>query len=139
MLIFKEIPANQKLSFLKILAIIGHINTMDDKKIGFIKDLYDSFEINICDFDEITKENEIELAYKECKNITSLKFKRVLIREMFFIAYSDGELIDEEIKFIVKVADLMGISEAITLTIGDWVVRYIELEGEGDALFSKDV
>lgn len=139
MLFFKELPQNEKIAFIEILSAIGYLNVMDNKKIEFIRDIYNSCALKEPSFDSLIKETPIAKACEYAKEINSLKLKRVLLRELFYIAYSDGELIEAELDFIVKIGEIMGVSEAITLTIGDWVVRSIELEGEGDALFSKDV
>lgn len=135
---FKELPQNEKIAFIEILSTIGYLNNMDQKKISFIRDIYNSCELKTPPFEELIKNTPVEKSCDYAKEITSLKLKRVLIRELFFIAYSDGELIEDELDFIIKIAGIMGVSETIALTIGDWVVRSIELEGEGDALFSKD-
>ena len=59
----------------------------------------------------------------------------VLIREMFYLGYEDGDLSDSEIVFISKVGIALNISIDKMEEISSWVIRGIEWEEEGDEIF----
>ena len=69
------------------------------------------------------------------KTITNKGLALVLIREMFYLGYEDGDLSDAEIIFISKVGMALGISIDKMEEISSWVIRGLEWEEEGDEIF----
>lgn len=60
----------------------------------------------------------------------------VLIRELFYFGYDNGDLSDSQILFISKVGMALNIPIEKMEQINSWVIRGIEWEAEGAEIFA---
>ena len=68
----------------------------------------------------------LEQIIDEVKNISSTGVAHHLIKEMFFIAHSDGDLSDDEIIAISQIGLAMDISLEEIQKISEWVIDELE-------------
>ena len=97
--------------------------------------------------DEVEKKIYIKwLAYcktdaliKDLEQITDIRAKRYILREMILLAVADHELQDEEVEDLHKIGKGMGISEEKINDFFIWAARGIEWQLEGIKLVEEDL
>ena len=76
---------------------------------------------------------------KDLEQITDIRAKRYILREMILLAVADHELQDEEVEDLHKIGKGMGISEEKINDFFIWAARGIEWQLEGIKLVEEDL
>lgn len=133
-----ELNEDQKITFLKVLVAIARSdNNIDDEEKSFIKDTAIVFGISKDRTNDIMAPTTEDELIKEASAITNRQAALHLIKEACMLANSDGDLSDEEIIFIGKIGQAMGVEFEKIEQISKWVIdRIIWLEN-GKIIFEQ--
>ena len=134
---FENVDLKQRIAFLGTIAHLARVDgDFDSNEKQFFVDLAKLYNLSKDDAKEAIRPRTEEEALALVKNITDPGFALVLIREMFYLGYEDGDLSDSEILFISKVGMALNIPLEKMEKISNWVIRGIEWEEEGADIFS---
>ena len=134
---FENVDLKQRIAFLGTIAHLSRVDgDFDGNEKQFFVDLAKLYNLSKDDAKEAIRPRTEEEALALVKNITDPGFALVLIREMFYLGYEDGDLSDSEILFISKVGMALNIPLEKMERISNWVIRGIEWEEEGADIFS---
>ena len=134
---FENVDLKQRIAFLGTIAHLARVDgDLDGNEKQFFVDLAKLYNLSKDDAKEAIRPRTEEEALALVKNITDPGFALVLIREMFYLGYEDGDLSDSEILFISKVGMALNIPLEKMERISNWVIRGIEWEEEGADIFS---
>ena len=134
---FKKVDLKQRIAFLGTIAHLARVDgDFDGNEKQFFVDLAKLYNLSKDDAKEAIRPRTEEEALALVKTITDPGFALVLIREMFYLGYEDGDLSDSEILFISKVGMALNIPLEKMERISNWVIRGIEWEEEGADIFS---
>ena len=73
------------------------------------------------------------------RDFDELVLKRILVRELFYFAYTMEKVDEEKIAYIAFVADTLSLNADEVEAISDWVAVGIEWEQQGNALFGEGI
>jgi len=133
---FEDAPIEQRVAFLTAIAHLARADgNFDDDEKDFFIDLAKLYKLSKEEARETIKIRNDDEVLDIVKQITDKGLALVLIREMFYLGYEDGDLSDSEIVFISKVGIALNISIDKMEEISSWVIRGIEWEEEGDEIF----
>ncbi len=134
---FENVDLPQRIAFLSAIAHLARVDgEFDGNEKQFFVDLAKLYNLNKEQAKEAIRPRTEEEALELVKTITDKGFALVLIREMFYLGYEDGDLSDSEILFISKVGMALNIPLEKMEQISNWVIRGIEWEEEGAQIFS---
>lgn len=134
---FENVDLKQRIAFLGTIAHLARVDgDFDGNEKQFFVDLAKLYNLSKDDAKEAIRPRTEDEALALVKNITDPGFALVLIREMFYLGYEDGDLSDSEILFISKVGMALNIPLEKMERISNWVIRGIEWEEEGADIFS---
>ena len=134
---FEDVDLNQRIAFLATIAHLARVDgDFDGNEKQFFVDLAKLYNLTKDDAKEAIRPRNEADTLALVKTITDRGFSLVLIREMFYLGYEDGDLSDSEILFISKVGMALGIPLEKMEQISNWVIRGIEWEEEGAEIFS---
>ena len=134
---FEDVDLDQRIAFLGAIAHLARVDgEFDGNEKQFFVDLAKLYNLSKEDAKEAIRPRSEEDALASVKTITDRGFALVLIREMFYLGYEDGDLSDSEILFISKVGMALNIPLEKMEQICNWVIRGIEWEEEGAEIFS---
>ena len=134
---FENVDLKQRIAFLGTIAHLARVDgDFDGNEKQFFVDLAKLYNLSKDDAKEAIRPRTEEEALALVKNITDPGFALVLIREMFYLGYEDGDLSDSEILFISKVGMALNIPLEKMERISNWVIRGIEWEEERADIFS---
>ncbi len=136
--ILLNMSLRQKMVFLTCLSQLTS-DELIEEEVDYIIDFAlmcdypeDKFELL---FNPIDENDMLEML----EDINHPVIARILIRELFYLGYADQELSDEEIVYIMRVAEKMNMSVEEVERISDWVSIGMEWEKQGDALFGEGI
>lgn len=132
-----KLNETEKLFFIKALSRLAYVDSKaSNEEKEFIKQLYNSFNLQNYSLDEITASTD-EQIIAEAKQITNRQTAMELIKEMCMLANSDGDLSERETLFIGQMGIAMNLELEKIEQISRWVIdRIIWLE-EGKIIFEK--
>ena len=134
---YENADLDQHIAFLGTIAHLARVDgNFDGNEKQFFVDLAKLYNLNKDEAKEAIRPRSEEEAIALAKTITDRAFALVLIREMFYLGYEDGDLSDPEILFISKVGMALNIPLEKMEQISNWVIRGIEWEEEGSEIFS---
>ena len=141
---FEDVDLNQRIAFLGVIAHLARVDgEFDNDEKQFFVDLAKLYNMTKDQAKEAIRPRSEADVLAMVRTITNKGFALVLIREMFYLGYEDGDLSDPEILFISKVGMTLNIPLEKMEQISNWVIRGIEWEEEGTEIFSgydsKDV
>jgi len=127
--------SKEKATFMAILNFAAALDGITEDEQSFMDDIAADFEATAEEL-AVAKEARDEAAVLALlSNITDESTKKKLLRELFFLGYADGNLSDEEVVFISKVGNALGMPDELIERISEWVIRGIEWQEEGEDLF----
>ncbi len=136
--ILYNLSLRQKTIFLTCLAQLTSDELLDEE-MDYIIDIAlmcdypeDKFELI---FNPIEENELLDLV----KDLSDPLLAKILIRELFYLGYADQELSDDEIVYIMKIADNLKLTIDDVEKISDWVSVGMEWEKLGDELFGKGI
>lgn len=134
---FEDVEVSQRIAFLSAIAHLARVDgEFDDSEKQFFVDLAKLYSLTKDQAKEAIRPRSEEEALELVQTITNKGFALVLIREMFYLGYEDGDLSDSEILFISKVGIALNIALEKMEQISNWVIRGVEWEEEGSDIFS---
>lgn len=141
---FEDVDLEQRIAFLSVIAHLARVDgEFDNDEKQFFVDLAKLYNLTKDQAKEAIRPRTEAEILSRVKTITNRGFALVLIREMFYLGYEDGDLSDPEILFISKVGMALNIPLEKMEQISNWVIRGIEWDEEGVDIFtdylSKDV
>jgi len=134
--IMNLLSEDQKVAFLKTLLFASKIDDdVDDNEIKFIKKMATKYKVeNVRKIFEPIKERDLLI------EIGCLRIRRIaleLIKELFRLGHTDGELGDEEILFIGRVAQTLGVEVKKIEQISRWVIDHMVWVEQGRIIFEE--
>lgn len=136
--IIASLNEDNKLTFLKVFAKLaaadGHI---DDEEKEFITYIALRYGVPSARIEEIWRENGEDALIAEVKNIHNRRAALMLIKEMCFLSHADDELSDNEVLFIGKVGEALGISLEKIQEISNWVIDRLMWLERGRIIFEE--
>lgn len=134
------LTSQEKEIFIKTIYVLARINdNLDQEEINHMKNLSRMYSFSSEELKEILTSNPRETILEDVKMITDGTKALQLIKEMFFLTNADGEISDDEIDFIIEVANTLEIDLEQVKLINRWVVDYLVLEEEAKILFEKAI
>ena len=134
---FENVDLDQRIAFLATIAHLARVDgDFDGNEKQFFVDLAKLYNLTKDDAKEAIRPRTDDDILTMVRGITDKGFALVLIREMFYLGYEDGDLSDSEILFISKVGMALNIPLEKMEKISNWVIRGIEWEEEGSELFT---
>lgn len=134
---FEHVDINQRIAFLAAIAYLARVDgDFDQDEKEFFVDLAKLYMLSKDAAKEAIRVRSEEQVLELVKQIEDPGLALVLIREMFYLGYEDGDLSDPEILFISKVGLTLNIPIEKMEQISNWVIRGIEWEEEGADIFS---
>lgn len=125
-----------KIAFLKTLSVLAKIDHhFDEDQKEKIQDIALMFGISSEKIPEILQENSSEQVLQQVKHIKNRPVALALIRELCFLANSDRDLSNEEVLFIGKVGEAMGVELEKIEQISQWVIDHIILQEQKKLIF----
>lgn len=133
---FEHVDINQRIAFLAAIAYLARVDgDFDQDEKEFFVDLAKLYMLSKDAAKEAIRVRSEEQVLELVKQIEDPGLALVLIREMFYLGYEDGDLSDPEILFISKVGLTLNIPIEKMEQISSWVIRGIEWEEEGADIF----
>jgi len=134
--IMNLLSEDQKVAFLKTLLFASKIDDdVDDNEIKFIKKMATKYKVeNVRKIFEPIKERDLLI------EIGCLRIRRIaleLIKELFRLGHADSELGDEEILFIGRVAQTLGVEVKKIEQISRWVIDHMVWVEQGRIIFEE--
>lgn len=129
--------SDEKIAFLAALNFASKLNGVTTYEQDFIRNLAEVFKISD---EELAKAEEIlskEQVMAAVSVFTDRHHKLELVKELFFLGYSDGNLSDEELMFLASVGNKLGLDDDIMEDISRWVIAGIEWQEEGERIFGS--
>lgn len=134
---FEHVDINQRIAFLAAIAYLARVDgDFDQDEKEFFVDLAKLYMLSKDAAKEAIRVRSEEQVLELVKQIEDPGLALVLIREMFYLGYEDGDLSDPEILFISKVGLTLNIPIEKMEQISSWVICGIEWEEEGADIFS---
>lgn len=134
---FEHVDINQRIAFLSTIAYLARVDgEFDQDEKEFFVDLAKLYMLSKDAAKEAIRPRTEAEILALVKQIEDPGLALVLIREMFYLGYEDGDLSDSEILFISKVGLALNIPIEKMEQISNWVIRGIEWEEEGADIFS---
>lgn len=138
MIILSQLNENQKLTFMKVFArLAGRDGVVDGDEKEFIRGMAVTYGIPSARTGEIWKTESEEALLDEVREIKNRKAALMLIKEMCFLAHADEVLSDEEVLFIGKVGEAMGIELSKIQEISNWVIERLVWLEKGRLIFEE--
>ena len=108
------------------------------EEIDFLKSIGKLYEIEEKEIVSILKSLKKSTILEKTSTIKDRKKSLNLIKELCYLANSDKELDDEEIDFIIDVAESMNIEGEKIKQINKWVLEKIVLQKTGNMILEND-
>ena len=125
---FEDVDLKQRIAFLATIAHLARVDgEFDGDEKQFFVDLAKLYNLTKDDAKEAIRPRSEEDVLSLVRNISDRGFALVLIREMFYLGYEDGDLSDSEILFISKVGMAMNIPLEKMEQISSWVIRGVTM------------
>lgn len=138
--ILKKLPLSEKLAFLACLVnLVKEDDRIDEEEMDHIADIATASDFPEEMYEHLFADVSMSDLCAIVKDISDPQTKRLLLREMLFIAYSDNEVSDSELMYISEIALAMDLSMEEIEQIGEWVLVYQDAERSGDDLFGRGV
>lgn len=136
--IIASLNEDNKLTFLKVFAKLaaadGHI---DSEEKDFIDDVALRYGIPSSRIAEIWQKESDEALVEEVKNIHNRRAALMLIKEMCFLSHADDDLSDNEVLFIGKIGEALGVSLEKIQEISNWVIDRLMWLERGRVIFEE--
>lgn len=128
--------AKERVAFVATLGFLAALDGVTEDEASFINDIASIYGLSEQELAKaVAKKSEADI-FAILKYITTPSTKLELIRELFFLGYADGNLSTEEVLFVSKVGESLGVPVDMIERISDWVIRGIEWEEEGAEIFA---
>ena len=133
-----DLPEKQKIAFLKAFSKMACLDgNFDEMEKEFIEKMAVAWGIDSNSVSEIFENLSEDEIIKQVSVIENRRVALELIKEMCVLAHADDNLSDEEILFIGKVGEAMGVELEKVEQISNWVIdRLIWLE-KGRIIFEE--
>lgn len=125
-----------KITFLKTLSVLAKADHHFDKEQQEqIYDIAMLFGISADKIPNVLQANSQEEILQQVAKIKNRRVALALLREACFLANSDGDLTEEEVLFIGKVGEAMGVELEKIEQISQWVIDHLILQEQKKIIF----
>ena len=135
-----KLNEEQRIVFIKVLARLanadGQLNDNEKEFICQVAKIYNILENRISEVLNFVSDDDI---VKEAELIKNRAVALELIKEMCILAHSDNSLSENEILFIGRIGQAMGVELEKIEQISQWVIARIILEEEGHLIFEENI
>lgn len=133
------LSAEEKKIFVECFCcIVCSDKKVSKEEIEFLKNIGKSYGIAEQDIVSIMKALNKDEILEKTKTITNRKKALQLIKELCYLANSDNGLEDEEIDFIIDVAERVNVENEKIKQINKWVLDKIILFKTGDIILENE-
>lgn len=133
-----QMNEEEKIIFLKILVALARSDgNFDEEEKIFIQDLGIVFGISKDKHSEILMETSDKELIEKASIIKNRQATLQLIKEACLLANSDGDLSEQEIVFIGKIGQAMGVELEKIEQISQWIIDRIVWLEEGKIIFEQ--
>lgn len=108
------------------------------EEIDFLKNIGKMYEIPEAEIVNIMKNLNKEQILEKVSRITERKKALQLVKELCFLANSDSGLDDEEIDFIIDIAERLNVENEKIKQINKWVLDKLVLLKTGDIILENE-
>lgn len=108
------------------------------EEIDFLKNIGKMYEIPESDIVNIMKSLNKEQIFAKVGQITERKKALQLVKELCFLANSDSGLDDDEIDFIIDIAERLNVENDKIKQINKWVLDKLVLLKTGDIILENE-
>ena len=121
-----QMSEDDKILFIRILIALSHIDKeLQKSEKTFIRNMATMFRIPEEKTPSIDTSPSVEEIIKEAASIKNRNIALHIIKEICFLANSDGNLSNEEMLFIGQVGQAMGIELEKIAQISQWIIDYL--------------
>ncbi|MBO7556578.1 MAG: hypothetical protein J6T72_04210 [Alphaproteobacteria bacterium] len=132
-----ELSNEEKVAYMMAFArLAGADGVFSDVEKEFIEDMAKSYFLPEKSLQRILSATDSDVI-SAVKNIKRRRVALDLIKNLCFLGYSDEELSDEELLFIGKVGEAMGVAPEKIEEISEWVVEKIILAERAKIVFEE--
>ncbi len=133
-----QMSREEKITFIKTMVALARVDKdFDDDEKYFIKDTAIVFGLKLSDVDEILAPATNDEILSMASKITNREVALQLIKELCFLANSNGDLSDEEIVFIGNLGKAMNIELKKIEEISQWVLDRLLWIERGKIIFEQ--
>lgn len=108
------------------------------EEIDFLKNIGKMYEIPESEIVNIMKSLNKELILEKVSQITERKKALQLVKELCYLANSDSGLDDDEIDFIIDIAERLNVENEKIKQINKWVLDKLVLLKTGDIILENE-
>lgn len=130
---------NEKIIYLQALTYILSFETGKVFSKDHLKTYAEDIGLSAEDLKNIKKYKKSEELIKDLKTISDIRHKRFILREMIFLAVTDHEISEKEMRSIYDVGCKSGIKEEKINDFFLWAAQGIEWQIEGLHLIEEDL
>lgn len=133
-----ELSEDEKIIFLRVFSKMAHIDGhMDENEKEYIRYVAMSLDIAPQKVHKIFADNEDKEIIRDVAAIKNRRVALELIKEMCVLAHTDDKFTDEEILFIGKVGEALGVELEKIEQISNWVVDRLIWLNQGKIIFEE--
>lgn len=119
----------EKFIFLKVICgLVASDRQVTKEELVYLKELAKMYEVDGTSLSNMIKSANRDVLLKQARMIDDYKKALVLIRDLCVIANNDIDLEDNEISYILDVAEVMGVDPVRVKDINTVVNSYFECE-----------
>ena len=129
--------SEERIAFLAVLHFASTLNGVTEEEKEFIVSLAEEIGASKNETKQAMESRSKEQIMDMLNVFIEKSHRLTLIKELFFLGYSDGNLSDEELVFVAAVGNKMGIDDDVLEDISRWVIAGIEWQEEGERIFGE--
>jgi len=135
--IMKNLSEEQKIAFLKTLLFASKIDgRVDPNEVKYIKKMAIKYKVE--DVKRIFEPTTETALLTEIRCVKTRRVALEVIKELLRLGHSDNDLGDNEILFVGRVGQALGIEMKKIEQISSWVIDRLVWEEEGKIIFEEN-
>ncbi|MBQ9235913.1 MAG: TerB family tellurite resistance protein [Alphaproteobacteria bacterium] len=134
-----QMTEQDKIIFLQFLVMLAKIdNHFDEVEKEFITATADNLHISSDKLGAILQTDSADEVIHQASLITNRFVALNIIKEACFLANSDDDLSAEEVTFIGRFGEAMGVEPQTVEAISQWVIDYLIWQEQGKIIFEQN-
>lgn len=135
----KTLSEGERFTYLKIICgMIAMDKKVSQNELSYLKELANKFAVGSESLATMIKTAEHDILVKQARTITNRVTALVLIKDLCMVANNDVELCDEEIDYILDIAEALNIEADRVRDINTVVNQYLEISDKLSELLESD-
>ena len=136
--IMKKMTEFQRVAFLKALAVMaGTDGSFDAHEQDFIINIGTVFGLSTAEINDALGNVTVQAVLEGASQIKDRQIALEWLKELCLLAHTDNELSDQEVLFLGKIGEAMGIELSKIEEISSWVIDYIIWRDREKIIFEK--